>query len=147
MTKMEMFEMFYKQYEGLRERYEAAKKVQDEKNMASCRKEYQNTLEDVRAHGQEFSNIMRLYSEMKKRGNSRIDLNDTCREPEKIIAAFKEFGVTEFTFSSTWTNATETAWAFTKLGCSLCGMTEINSQYQDLMNDAYEKVPAFLFSL
>ena len=147
MTKMELLEQSWECHKELNERYNKAKEAGDEKGMDACRKEYQELLQEVRAHGQNFSNMMRLYGEMKKRGNSRIDLNDTCREPDKIIAAFKEFGVTEFTFSSTWTNATETAWAFTKLGCRLCGMTEINSQYQDLMSDEYEKVPAFLFSL
>lgn len=147
MTKMELLEQNWERHEGLNERYNKAKENGDEKGMDACRKEYQELLQEVRAKGQEFSNMMRLYSEMKKRGNSRIDLSDTCQEPEKIIAAFKEFGVTEFTFSSTWTNATETAWAFTKLGCRLCGMTEINSQYQDSMSDEYEKAPAFLFNL
>ncbi len=147
MTKMEMIEKFYGQHEELNKKYEEAEKAQDEKGMSACRKAYQGLLKEIRTKGTGFSNMMKLYSTMKKRGNSRIDLNDIYREPEKLIATFRDFGVTEFTFSSTWSGATETAWAFTKLGCSLKGMTEIHGSGQDFMTGKYETIPAFLFTL
>jgi len=147
MTKMEMIEKFYGRDEELHERYEEAEKAQDEKSMDACRQAYQELLKEIRIKGADFAHVMKLYSDMKKRGNCRIDLNDVYREPEKLIAAFRDFGVTEFTFSSTWSGATETAWAFTKLGCSLKGMTEIHGSSQDFMTSEYETVPAFIFTL
>lgn len=147
MTKMEMIEKFYERNEELHERCEEAHKAQDKTGIDACQKAYQELLKEVRAQGADFSHMMRLYSGMKKRGNNWIDLNDVYREPETVIALFREFGVTEFTFSSTWSGATETAWAFTKLGCSLKGMTEIHGAGQDFMTGEYETVPAFLFTL
>ena len=86
-------------------------------------------------------------SDMKKHGNSRLDLSGTYWKPEKILKTFREFGVTEFTFSSTWSSAIQVAWAFTQMGCTLEGMIEIYGSGRKLMSNEYEKVPAFLFSL
>ena len=91
--------------------------------------------------------MMRLYTEMKQRGNKLLDVSGSYTEPEEIIQMFKEFGVTEFTFSSNWTNAMDTAWAFTKMGCNLKGMVEIYSDNKKFMGNEYEKGPAFLFTL
>lgn len=147
MKKLEMIAKFYERNLSLKERFHEAEKVNDEKGMEACRKDYEDLLQEVRAEGEDFGNIMRLYSEMKKRGNERLDLSGTCRDPERIIRVFREFGVTEFTFSSTWSNSMETAWAFTKLGCSIEGMTEIFSGNMKFMTDEYKKGPAFLFKL
>ena len=97
--------------------------------------------------GETFGDMMRLYSEMKQQGNSRLDLSGTYRKPEEVIRIFREFGVKEFTFSSTWSSAIQTSWAFTQLGCTLKGMTEVHGTKRDFQTGEYEKVPAFLFSL
>ena len=115
--------------------------------MEACREGYQELLQEVRADGEDFSSMMRLYSEMKQRGNKLLDVSGSYTEPERIIQMFKEFGVKEFTFSSNWTNAKDTAWVFMKMGCNLKGMVEIYSDNKKLMNNEYEKRPAFLFTL
>ena len=147
MTKMEMIERFYGRNEELERKFEAAEKAGDEKTMDACQDAYQDLLQEVRAEGEAFGDMMRLYSDMKKHGNSRLDLSGTYREPEKILETFREFGVTEFTFSSTWSNAIQVSWAFTQLGCTLKGMTEVHGTKRDFQTGEYEKVPAFLFSL
>ncbi|WP_307987594.1 hypothetical protein [uncultured Dialister sp.] len=147
MTKMEMIERFYGRSEELEKKFDAAEKVGDAQTMQACRDAYQELVKEVQAEGQDFCNMMRLYSDMKKHGNSRLDLSGTCREPEKILKTFREFGVTEFTFSSSWSSAIQVAWAFTQMGCTLKGMTEIYGSGRKLMSNEYEKVPAFLFSL
>ena len=124
MTKMEMIERFYGRNEELERTFAAAEKA-----------------------GEAFGDMMRLYSDMKKHGNSHLDLSGTYQEPEKILKTFREFGVTEFTFSSSWSSAIQVAWAFTQMGCTLKGMTEINGSGRKFMSKEYEKVPAFLFSL
>lgn len=147
MTKMDMIERFYGQNEELERKFDAAEKARDVKIMDDCQIAYQDLLQEVQAEGEDFGDIMRLYSDMKKHGNSRLDLSGTCREPEKILKTFREFGVKEFTFSSAWSSAIQVAWAFTQMGCTLQGMTEIYGSHQDFKSKEYEKIPAFLFSL
>jgi predicted CopG family antitoxin len=147
MTKMEMIERFYGRNEELERTFAAAEKAGDAAAMDACQDAYQDLLQEVRAEGEAFGDMMRLYSDMKKHGNSHLDLSGTYREPEKILKTFREFGVTEFTFSSSWSSAIQVAWAFTQMGCTLKGMTEINGSGRKFMSKEYEKVPAFLFSL
>ena len=147
MTKMEMIERFYGRSEELEKKFDAAEKVGDAQTMQACRDAYQELGKEVRAEGEAFGDMMRLYSDMKKHGNSRLDLSGTYWKPEKILKTFREFGVTEFTFSSTWSSAIQVAWAFTQMGCTLEGMIEIYGSGRKLMSNEYEKVPAFLFSL
>lgn len=147
MTKMEMIERFYGRHEELERTFAAAEKAGDAAAMDACQDAYQDLLQEVRAEGEAFGDMMRLYSDMKKHGNSHLDLSGTYREPEKILKTFREFGVTEFTFSSSWSSAIQVAWAFTQMGCTLKGMIEIYGSGRKLMSNEYEKVPAFFFSL
>ena len=62
-----------------------------------------------------------------------------------LIASFREYGVEAFTFSSGWSSATESAWAFLQNGCTLAGMVEINGKHKAFGSNEYEKRPAFLF--
>ena len=147
MTKMEMLERFYGRHEELERKLDAAENDGNTKAVEACQKAHQELLEEVRAEGEAFGDMMRLYSEMKQQGNSRLDLSGTYREPEEIIRIFRDFGVKEFTFSSTWSSAIQVSWAFTQLGCTLKGMTEVHGTKRDFQTGEYEKIPAFLFSL
>ena len=147
MTKMEMIERFYGRNEELERKFEAAEKAGDAKTMNACQDAYQDLLQEVRAEGKDFGDMMRLYSEMKQRGNSRLDLSGTYRKPEEIIRVFRDFGVKEFTFSFTGSSAFKVSWAFTQMGCTLKGMTEVHGSKRDFQTGEYEKVPAFFFSL
>ena len=117
MTKMEMLERFYERHEELERKLDAAENDGNTRAIEACQKGHQELLEEVRAEGEAFGDMMRLYSEMKQQGNSRLDLSGTYRKPEEVIRIFREFGVTEFTFSSTWSSAIQVSWAFTQLGC------------------------------
>ena len=147
MTKMEMLERFYQRHEELERKFDAAEKAGDTKAMDACQDSHQNLLQEVRVEGEAFGDMMRIYSEMKQQGNSRLDLSGTYRKPEEIIRIFRDFGVKEFTFSSTWSSAIQVSWAFTQLGCTLEGMIEIYGSGRKFMSNEYEKVSAFLFSL
>ena len=147
MTKMEMLIRFYERHEELERKLDAAENDGNTRAIEACQKGHQELLEEVRAEGEAFGDMMRLYSEMKQQGNSRLDLSGTYRKPEEVIRIFRDFGVTEFTFSSTWSSAIQTSWAFTQLGCTLKGMTEVHGTKRDFQTGEYEKVPAFLFSL
>ena len=119
MTKMDMIERFYGRSEELEKKFDAAEKAGDAQTMQACRDAYQELVKEVQAEGEDFGNMMRLYSDMKKHGNSLLDLSGAYREPKKILQVFREFGVKEFTFSSTWSSAIQVAWEFTQLGCGL----------------------------
>lgn len=147
MTKMEMLERFYERHEELERKLDAAENGGNTKAMEACQRAHQELLEEARAEGETFGDMMRLYSEMKQQGNSRLDLSGTYRKPEEIIKIFRDFGVKEFTFSSTWSSAIQVSWAFTQLGCTLKGMTEVHGTKRDFLTGEYEKVPAFIFSL
>ena len=147
MTKMEMMEKLYGRSEELEKKFDAAEKVGDAQTMQACRDAYQELVKEVQVEGEDFGDMMRLYSDMKKHGNSRLDLSETYRKPEEIIRIFRDFGVKEFTFSSTWSSAIQVSWAFTQMGCTLKGMTEVHGSKRDFQTGEYEKVPAFLFSL
>ena len=144
---MKKIAKFYERNLDLEKRFDEAEKVNDEKGMEACRKGYQELLQEVQAEGEDFGDMMRLYTEMKKRGNELLDVHGSYEDPERIIRVFKEFGIKEFTFSSTWSSAIEVAWAFTKLGCSLEGMVEIYSENRKFMSNEYQKGPALLFKL
>ena len=147
MTKMEMLERFYQRHEELERKFDAAEKAGDTKAMDACQDSHQNLLQEVRVEGEAFGDMMRLYSDMKKHGNSHLDLSGTYQEPEKILKTFREFGVTEFTFSSSWSSAIQVAWQFTQLGCTLKGMTEIYGSGQKFMSNEYERIPAYVFEI
>lgn len=92
MTKMEMMEKLYGRSEELEKKFDAAEKVGDAQTMQACRDAYQELVKEVQAEGEDFGNMMRLYSDMKKHGNSLLDLSGTYQEPEKILKVFREFG-------------------------------------------------------
>ena len=94
---MKKIAKFYERYLDLEKRFNEAEKASDEKAMEACREGYLELLQEVRADGEDFSNMMRLYTEMKQRGNKLLDVSGSYTEPERIIQMFKEFGVTEFT--------------------------------------------------
>lgn len=74
---MEMIERFYGRSEELEKKFDAAEKVGDAQTMQACRDAYQELVKEVRAEGEAFGDMMRLYSDMKKHGNSRLDLSGT----------------------------------------------------------------------
>ena len=63
-----------------------------------------------------------------KVGNERIDISELheYQDAATLIASFREYGVEAFTFSSGWSSAAESAWAFLQNGCALAGMVEIS---------------------
>ena len=93
--------------------------------------------------------LERTFAAAEKAGDAAAmdACQDAYQEPEKILKTFREFGVTEFTFSSSWSSAIQVVWAFTQMGCTLKGMIEIYGSGRKIMSKEYEKVPAFLFSL
>lgn len=61
-----MIERFYGRSEELEKKFDAAEKAGDAQTMQACRDAYQELVKEVQAEGEDFGNMMRLYSDMKK---------------------------------------------------------------------------------
>lgn len=121
----------------------------EENEKAEIRKTHDALWKEITAKGEDYIKLYKLYSETKERENDYIDLSDVVwdRDVKPLIESFRKFGISKFTFSSTWSSAVETAWLFQKNGCKLEGLVEINGRHKDFMSKEYEKVHGYLFSL
>lgn len=139
----------YKREQVLKEAYLKAKEAGDEKGMEEARAKHEAVMNHLEAQGREFCWAYRLFEEQQERGNAYIDLHDTMQDAQipVYIETLRKLGFKNFTFSSTWSSAVETAWIFTTCGCSLKGLIEINSQYKNFMGEGYEKAHGYLFSI
>lgn len=144
--KDNIFEVIYSKVQDFHKKYSEAQTLEDKKKVRS---DYNALMEDVEKHGEHFCRIWREYESSKDCGNAYIDINDVVwdKDAEKLISCMRENGIDKFTFSSRWSGSVETAWLFQKAGCKLEGLVEINSRIKDYMNDEYEKVHGYLFSV
>ena len=101
----------------------------------------------IQAQGKPFELLYSLYAAAMKVGNEYIDISELheYRDAKELIDGFREYGVEAFTFSSGWSSAAGSAWAFLQNGCTLAGMVEINGPHKAFGSNEYEKRPAFLF--
>lgn len=129
---------------------EAEKETFNPAYMAAIRKitaGYASLLKEKMAQGKEFGFMFRLYSEMRFRENSWIDIYDLESDPAVLIRIFQDFGVNEFTYSCNYADAQKTLWRFVESGCKIVGMVKINSSLHIPWTNAYEKIPAFLLAV
>jgi hypothetical protein len=102
----------------------------------------------IREKGEEYEGVFALYESMKDRNNDYVDID--CHRNESAIEyinLFRKFGITHFTFSSTWSSAIELAWVFIQNNCGLKGMVEINSKFKNPSSRKYDKIHALLFEI
>ena len=64
-----------------------------------------------------------------------------------IVEACREYGIHEFTISSTFSSLIETLAEFEKLGCKLAGLTSVKTRYTDWQTGENKIVPAVLMQL
>ena len=64
-----------------------------------------------------------------------------------IVEACREYGITEFTISSTFSSLIETMAEFEKHGCKLAGLTTVRTRYTDFRTHEKEIKPAVLMKL
>ena len=141
------FEEDYQVRTAIKKAYEEA---QTEEGKDAAREKMQRLEETINAKGKSYRRLFRAYLDMKERGNEHLDFGrDTVweRDIPEIVASLKENVAERLTISARSTDAIETAAGFEKAGCQLIGLTEINSYFLSLFNNAYEKMPALLFSL
>ena len=142
-----LFAETYAKDQEIEARYDAAELKNDQAAMEQARTDHFALEADIQAQGKPFELLYSLYAAAMKVGNEYIDLSELheYRDAKELIDSFREYGVEAFTFSSGWSSATESAWAFLQNGCTLAGMVEINGLHKAFGSNEYEKRPAFLF--
>ena len=140
------FEAIYQKHEEIKARFQAAKAEKNAEAMEQARTEHQRLEESIELKGVTFAMMYDLYKSARERGNKHIDISECYeyRNEAALIADFRECGIDTFTFSSSWSSAVESAWAFIQNGCTLMGMVEINAKTKNWEGDAYEKRHAYL---
>ena len=136
----------YNEITNIRNAYDSAE-TEIERNAA--RGDFKAFKERIAAKGTDYAKYFWIFEDAWRRGNNYIDFSDVIRDDDvpSMIATLRTLGFRKFTFSSSWSSAIETAWLFTKNGCLLEGIVEINSRHKDWETDEYERVPAYLFNL
>ncbi len=140
----------YERITEIKNAYENAKEAKNQAGMEKSREEMHSLNGQIASERREYGRILRFYEESRDRENELLDISENIwnREVEGLIQTMRENGIKEFTFSSTWSSTVETAWLFTKQGCSLKGMVEINGNREYMSEEsAFEKKHAYLFGI
>lgn len=119
-----------------------------EQEQESLRVEYRTVKKALEEKGVVAMRIWREYEKALKNGNDRLDLSDCIwdKDVKDLSDCIRENGITEFTFSSGWSGAVDTAWLFQQNGCTLAGLVEINGAEKPF-SEEYEKLHAYLFKV
>lgn len=145
---MEKIKAMYEANQKNEAAYDAAEAIADQAGMEAARARHEELCKEARDYGKDFCFMLRLYTEMKERGNELIDLNRVDdNQAEEVIAILNKFGIKKFTFSSTWSSTITAAWEISQHGCTLEGMIQINSEYPEFRSNERKKIPALVFSI
>ncbi len=140
-----MIKKFYNELKDLKNRFNEAT-TEDEKDQ--LRKEYKDLDARIKATGEGFAWVFRLYEESQEKENELLDLGQESiweKDIPMILKGLEDSGFKEFTFSSTWSNSNKTAFEFCKAGWSIKGMTLVNT-YKKWPEEGYKQEPAFIFT-
>lgn len=133
----------YEQFMQLENAYKNAETREEQVKHYERYREWRNRIAEL---GSTYVYVIDRFCTSKKAGNDFLDVDgDESCAPEELAAVFHELGITQFTFSSTWSGALVEANRFTKCGFHLIGMTEVNTRYKDY-NGNVKKAPALVFS-
>lgn len=144
------FEQDYRREQEIKKAFDKAYHAKDEQAMDECREQMKDLRQEQAAKGRTYQMVYDLYEEMKERGNDRIDLGGNLtlwddRIPQ-TLEALKAYGITEFTYSSTATDALNQAMIFQSLGCKLEGLITIKKWTKDFHTREHETTAALAFT-
>ena len=141
--KENIFETAYAQMQELKKSYEPAA---DEAGKEKARAGYNALMEGIEGLGAAACRIWREYETARENGNACLDISEVVweKDVESLISCMRENGISEFTFSSGWSSAVETAWLFTQNGCEVAGMAEVNGGMNHFAGER-EKKHGYLF--
>lgn len=138
-----IFEETYTQIAELKKAYDAAK---EEDGRQKARDAYHDLLKPLEQLGDAAGRLWREYEISRDNGNGLLDISEVVweKDAESLISCMRNIGIEQFTFSSTWSSAVETAWLFKQNGCELEGLVEINGSMK-FFEGKREKKHAYLF--
>lgn len=139
----------YTKMQEIKAAYNTARAQKNTEGMEAARAAHQALMAEIEIRGGSYGKVFQLYEDAMERGNEYIDLRDVIwdKDVAGLISSLRENGIEHFTFSSTWSGAVETAWLFTRNGCILEGLVEINGTCTRIGTDEYEKVHGYLFAI
>ncbi len=137
------------QFEELYTKVEEARKLYKAGEREKARIKYRKIEKTLTEQKIEFRTIWAMYYKAKENKNQYIDFNEDIRnsEVEYLVKILRDNGIKKFTFSSGWSDAVKTAWLFTKNGCILEGLIQINSSFESFKTGEKIKIPAYLFKV
>lgn len=140
---------FEKDYAAVKEIDNSYNESRNEKAKEQVRANYKVWADGIEAKGREYADAFRIYKNSRDNGNSRPNISEPyqTRDIPILIKAFRDNGITEFTYSSTWSSAVNVGWDFIQNGCELAGMVEVYSGLTKHFSDEKEIVPAYLFRI
>ena len=143
----QIFEETYAKDTAILASYHAADQAEDLAGIEKARAEHDALLERIREEGSDFEMLYGLYCRAREIGNALIDIREPheYNDAAKLIASLRKYGIEEFTFSSGWSSAIESAWEFTQQGCKLEGLVEVNDRIKSFGRKDYDKRHALLF--
>ena len=129
------------------EYYFTIKNSEDKAEKAEARERLRRIENDVNAAGGMYKTIFTLLYTQIKTGNAYIDISEpfiySGKEAE-LIDAFRDYGIYYFTFSSQWSNAGRSAYAFKQKGATVENLIEVYTG-QETYDGQKEKAPAYIF--
>ena len=139
--------LFEETYQTILKARDLRKNASTEEEKQKAKELYNKAQEDIESLGQDACTIYRQYEASRNSRNKLLNIYDVLydNQVEILVKLMREYGIKEFTFSSTWSRAVEVAWLFQENGCKLEGLIEINSQYSKFGSDEFERIPAYLF--
>ncbi|MBR1697266.1 MAG: hypothetical protein IJ712_03460 [Anaerovibrio sp.] len=140
-----MIKDFYNELKNLRNRFNEAI-TEEEKNQ--LKDEYKDLDARIKERGEGFAWVFSLYETSQERENNLLDIGENCileKDIPMLLKGLEDAGIKEFTFSSRWSSANETAFEFCRAGWKVTGMTLVNT-YKKAFEEGYAQEPAYIFT-
>lgn len=143
--KKNIFGETYSKVRAVEALFDVAATKQEKENLKSV---YNGAMKVIKEKGPVAMRIWKAYKKAMENENKRLDLDDCIldKSVKGLIDCMRENGIEEFTFSSGWSGAVDTAWLFQQNGCTLAGMVEINGEEMPF-SEEHEKLHAYLFKV
>lgn len=107
-----------------------------------------NQVKDIRSIGLN-PTMFWAYRDSQEAESDLLNFSEVIWEKDiaPIIEACREYGIREFTISSTFSSLIETLAEFEKLGCKMAGLANVKARYTDWQTGEKAIKPAVLMQL
>ena len=118
------------------------------KKIEAFEKAIADQVKDIRAIGIN-STMFWAYRDSQEAESDLLNFSEVIWNEDiaPIVEACREYGIHEFTISSTFSSLIETLAEFEKLGCKMAGLTTVKTRYTDWQTGEKAIKPAVLMKL